>query len=165
MLLQRTELVVRRFIMTRRAGAEARLYSDRTAQDHPWSEATHEGRRQDLRIWGIEGQRVVYNTSPGPHVGAPLCVRAPLRHIKWRARTIDRQADEVTSLRSSHILPLGLREHTLSSGNTTHSGRRVLRSGGPNHSKSLCASRIHSPLDRALLDCPQAHPTLRIRRV
>src|SRR6185312_1135924 len=29
--------------------------------------------------------------------------------------------------------------HT-SSGNTSHSGRRVLHSGSPNHSKSLCAS-------------------------
>ena len=59
------------------------------------------------------------------------------------------------SKHSEHILPLGLREHTLGTGNTTQSGRRVLRSGGPNHSKSLCASRIHSPLDRALLDCPK----------
>ena len=49
--------------------------------------------------------------------------------------------------------------------NTTHSGRRVLRSGGPNHSKPLSVPRFHTPLDRAFLDCPQAHPTLRIRRV
>ena len=27
-------------------------------------------------------------------------------------------------------------------GNTTHSGRRVLRSGGPNHSKSCCVHRV-----------------------
>ena len=64
-----------------------------------------------------------------------------------------------------HILPLGLREYTRGLGNTTHGGCRVLHSGGLNHSKSLCTSRIHSPLDRALLDCPQAHPTLRIMRV
>ena len=73
----------------------------------------------------------------------------------------------------SHSLPYTLSssarttlEQTLvSTVNTTHSGCRILRSGGPNHSKSLCAFRVHTPLDRAFLGCPQAHPALRIRRV
>src|SRR6185437_14298306 len=95
----------------------------------------HESRRQDLRILGIEGQSVVYNTSPGPHVGAPLSVRAPLGHIKGRARPLEHrftQAHEITHTGSPK------HSQTLSrQGNTTHSGRRVLRFGGPNHSKSL----------------------------
>jgi hypothetical protein len=38
------------------------------------------------------------------------------------------------------------------------SGRRVLRSGGPNHSKSLCPSCVHLSIDRALLSLIQTHP-------
>jgi hypothetical protein len=40
------------------------------------------------------------------------------------------------------------------------SGRRVLRSGGPNHSKSRCLFRIHPSFDQAFLDLPQTHPKL-----
>ena len=59
-----------------------------------------------------------YTTSLGPPVGTPLSVRAPLGHIKGRARTLE---DKFHSLESTS--------------NITHSGRRVLRSGSPNHSK------------------------------
>jgi hypothetical protein len=38
------------------------------------------------------------------------------------------------------------------------SGRRVLRSGGPNHSKSSCPSCVHLSTDRALLSLLQTHP-------
>jgi hypothetical protein len=38
------------------------------------------------------------------------------------------------------------------------SGRRVLRSGGPNHSKSSCPSCVHLSTDRALLSPLQTHP-------
>jgi hypothetical protein len=38
------------------------------------------------------------------------------------------------------------------------SGRRVLRSGGPNHSKSSCPSCVHRSTDRALLSLLQTHP-------
>ena len=48
-----------------------------------------------------------------------------------KTKTTESQLSE----HSEHILPLGLREHTRGTGNTTHSGCRVLRSGGPNHSK------------------------------
>jgi hypothetical protein len=41
-----------------------------------------------------------------------------------------------------------------------HSGHRVLRSGGPNHSKFLGASQDYLPFDRAFLDFPQTHPKL-----
>jgi hypothetical protein len=47
-----------------------------------------------------------------------------------------------------------------SSGNTSHSGRRVLRSGGLNHSKLLCAFRVHTSLDLAFLGFPQTYPKL-----
>jgi hypothetical protein len=40
------------------------------------------------------------------------------------------------------------------------SGRRVLRSGGPNHSKSSCPSCVHLSTDRALLSLLQTHPKL-----
>jgi hypothetical protein len=36
----------------------------------------------------------------------------------------------------------------------------MLCSGGLNHSKPLCAFRVHSPLDLAFLDFPQTHPRL-----
>src|SRR6185312_6103982 len=82
----------------------------------------------------MEGQNVVYNTSPGPYVGPPLSVRAPLGHIKGRARPLEHRLSRRTQ---------ALATLTLSwEGNTTHSGRRVLRSGGPNHSKSCCARRV-----------------------
>src|SRR6185437_12214815 len=61
----------------------------------------HESRRQDLRILGIEGQSVVYNTSPGPHVGAPLSVRAPLGHIKGRARPLEHRSRRTQALANS----------------------------------------------------------------
>ena len=51
----------------------------------------------------------------------------PLRY-KREALTVDGNSDRTDT--SSRELSLS-RE-----GNTTHSGRRVLRSGGPNHSKS-----------------------------
>jgi hypothetical protein len=47
---------------------------------------------------------------------------------------------------------LRFHQHT---SNTTHSGRRVLRSSSLNHSKPSCAFRVHTPLDLALLDFPK----------
>ena len=85
----------------------------------------------------------ISNISLGPPVGAPLSVHALLGHIKGRARPLEHgfiQTQGSTSFhtcRDRHSSSPSL--HT-SSGNTSHSGRRVLRSGGPNHSKSLCAS-------------------------
>ena len=67
------------------------------------------------------------------NVGPNSCVRAPLRY--------KREALAVHMIISSQTQALA----TLSlswEGNTTHSGRRVLRSGGPNHSKSCCVHRV-----------------------
>jgi hypothetical protein len=44
--------------------------------------------------------------------------------------------------------------------NTSHGRRRVLRSGGLNHPKPLCAFYVHTPIDQAFLDFPQTHPKL-----
>ena len=73
----------------------------------------------------------------GPHVGAPLSVRAPLGHIKGRARPLEHSSSDCleTQLRiHSDAHWTQLQAHPGSS-NTAYSGRRVLRSGGPNHSK------------------------------
>jgi hypothetical protein len=50
--------------------------------------------------------------------------------------------------------------HKLSQAIQLKSGRRVLRSGGPNHSKFSCLSRVHLPFDQALLGLPQTLPKL-----
>ena len=89
----------------------------------------------------------ISNISSGPHVGPPLCVRAPLRHIKGRACTIGDALETLSRLSQRHAktLTTQARFHSEqpcsqpleSASNTTHSGRRVLRSGGPNHSKPV----------------------------
>jgi hypothetical protein len=104
----------------------------------------------------------LFNMSPGPPVEALLSVRSPLEPIKGRARMSEykfyRQRNSHThkdshprKVRSSSSKPTSY---------TSHSGRRVLRSGGLNHSKPVCASRVHTPLDRAFLGYPQTHPKL-----
>jgi hypothetical protein len=90
----------------------------------------------------------LFNMSPGPLVGASLSVRAPLEPIKGRARTLEHR------FHAHEVFTDSQKFHKLTS-NTTHSGHRVLRSGGLNHSKPVCATRVHTPLDRAFLDCPQ----------
>jgi hypothetical protein len=87
----------------------------------------------------------LFNISPGPPVGTPLSVRAPLETIKGRARMLEPKFSQVFTHTEVHELP----------SNTTHSGRRVLRSGGLNHSKPLCASRVRTLLDLAFLDFPK----------
>src|SRR6185503_13204086 len=83
----------------------------------------------------------ISNISPGPPVGAPLSVRAPLGHIKGRARSLEHRFTQTRGSTSFHTCRVRYSSspslHT-SSGNTSHSGRGVLRSDGPNHSKSLC---------------------------
>jgi hypothetical protein len=98
--------------------------------------------------------RTLFNMSPGPPIGILLRVRAPLEPIKWRARTLEHKFHGHTQ-----VFTDSQKFHELTS-NTTHSGRRVLHSGGPNHSKPVCATHVHTPLDRAFLDCPQTHPKL-----
>jgi hypothetical protein len=91
----------------------------------------------------------LFNISPGPPVGAPLSVRAPLEHIKGRACTLEGSHSRRVSSSSPKLI-----------NNTSHSRRKVLRPGGLNHSKSGCATHVHAPLDRALINYPQTHPKL-----
>jgi hypothetical protein len=110
------------------------------------------------KISGFEAfkapMRTLFNMSLDPPVGTPLSVRAPLEPIKRRAHTLEHKFHEHTQ-----VFIDSQKFHELTS-NTTHSGRRVLRFGGLNHSKPMCATRVHEPLDRAFLDCPQTHPKL-----
>ena len=74
-------------------------------------------------------QYVILYYIVGPTCWGPnSCVRAPLRYKREALaehRIISRQTQALATL-------------TLSwEGNTTHSGRRVLRSGGPNHSNPV----------------------------
>jgi hypothetical protein len=75
----------------------------------------------------------LFNISPSPPVGTPFSVCAPLEPIKGRVRMLEHRFAEVSRTQKLSEVPETLR---LTS-NTTHSGRRVLRSGGLNHSKSL----------------------------
>src|SRR6185312_17473183 len=57
-----------------------------------------------------------------------------------------------------------LEQSLVSTGNTTHSGSRVLRSGGPNHSKpSVFIVFLH--LDRTNSSYPRVHSPSGLRRV
>ena len=73
-------------------------------------------------------QYVILYYNVGPTCRGPnSCVRAPLRY-KREALAVHKIISRQTQARATLSL--------LWEGNTTHSGRRVLRSGGPNHSKS-----------------------------
>jgi hypothetical protein len=85
---------------------------------------------------------MLFNISPGLPVGILLSVRAPLEPIKGRAHTLELKLSQV---------PRTYKFPKLTS-NTTYSGDRVLRSGGLNHSKPLCAFHILTPLDLAFHD-------------
>jgi hypothetical protein len=52
------------------------------------------------------------------------------------------------------------RVHKLSQAIQHISRCMVLRSGDPNHSKSLCLFRVQPPFDQAFLGLPQTHPKL-----
>ena len=79
-------------------------------------------------------QYVILYYNVGPTCRGPnSCVRAPLRY-KREALAVHRMISGQTEA----LLTFSLSWE----GNTTHSGRRVLRSGSPNHSKSRCVHRV-----------------------
>jgi hypothetical protein len=98
---------------------------------------------------------ILFNRQPGPPVRAPLSVRTPLEPIKGRAHSLEHKVPRLSqvlqALPGFSSSPQAI-QHT--------SGRRVSRSGGLNHSKSLCVPHVHWPLDLAFLDFPQTHPRL-----
>ena len=87
----------------------------------------------------------------GPTCRGPNgCVRAPLRY-KREALAVHR-----TSRLTQALATLSLSWE----GNTTHSGRRVLRSGVPNHSKSCCVRRVLVCLSQSqLAQSPSSSPS------
>jgi hypothetical protein len=73
--------------------------------------------------------------SLGPHVGAQHPCTCPPSAIKGEAHNVTTQAD----LGSSSLRPSSVSQvHTSSQAQYITQWSRVLRSGGPNHSKPLC---------------------------
>jgi hypothetical protein len=127
----------------------------------------HGGRRGRFpNLWHSRLQLyTLFNMLPGPPVGTPLSVHAPLEPIKGRARMISGTSSQFHEHRSFTSSQAHTHTHTTkftSSGNTSHSGRRILRSGSMNHSKPLYAFHVHTPLDLAFLGFPQTHPKLEL---
>src|SRR6185437_8239355 len=76
-----------------------------------------------------------YTTSLGPPVGDSTAMYAPpLRYKREALATHFRHAKTLTTQARFHS-EQPCSQPLESASNTTHSGRRVLRSGGPNHSK------------------------------
>src|SRR6185437_12998152 len=102
-----------------------------------------------------------YTTSLGPPVGDSTAMYAPplrykrealVAHFRKHSKTLTTQARFHAEQPCSQPLE--------STRNTTHSGRRVLRSGGQNHSKLLCSSRSSTEIGLIL-----ANPRVRTLRV
>ena len=90
-----------------------------------------------------------YTTLLDPPVGDPTAVYAPPLRYKREALAVHRTDHTDSSSRTSSLSW---------EGNTTHSGCRVLRSGGPNHSKSCCVSCVLEE-DRSKTSYPlSTHP-------
>ena len=80
-------------------------------------------------------QYVILYYIVGPTCRGPNShVRASLEILKGGARCALQEKNGHTTHKPSRTLSR--------QGNTTHSGRRVLCSGGPNHSKSCCVHRV-----------------------
>ena len=87
----------------------------------------------------IYEQYVILYYNVGPTCRGPnSCIRTPLRY-KREALAVHRTRARQTQALVTFSLSW--------EGNTTHSGRRVLRSGGPNHSKSLVFIVFLSEID------------------
>ena len=87
-----------------------------------------------------------YNVGPTCR-GPNSCVRAPLRY-KGEALAVHK----IISRQTQALATLSLSWE----GNTTHSGRRVLRSGGPNHSNTVVFIVFLSEIDLRLAN-PRVH--------
>ena len=117
------------------AGYDGRR-SDKTAPRHAERETPRAGKDIQRKISFacnaiMMNSTIFYTASLGPLVGVPAAMYAP--PLRYKREALAGHAHTQT----------GSRELSLSrEGNTTHSGRRVLRSGGPNHSKSCCVHRV-----------------------
>ena len=91
-----------------------------------------------------------YNT--GPNCQGPSSLYAPPLRYKREALAVQNRPTRTLTYTGSPR-----HSQTLSrQGNTTHSGRRVLRSGGPNHSKSLVFIVFLSEIELGLAN-PRVH--------
>ena len=121
------------------ATSYARFHPDKTAPGHDGRRAPGAGKGAQREIsFACDAimyeQYVILYYIVGPTCRGPnSCVRAPLRY-KREALAVHKE----TSRQTQALATLSLSWE----GNTTHSGRRVLRSGGPNHSKSRCVHRV-----------------------
>ena len=88
-----------------------------------------------------------YTTSLGPPVGDPTAMYAPPLRYKREALAVHRGLSRDTQALANSLS----RE-----GNTTHSGRRVLRSGGPNHSNPAVFIVFLSEIELGLAN-PRVH--------
>jgi hypothetical protein len=91
------------------------------------------------------------------HLSGPRTVYALLLVYKRESALVRTQAlgsDKLSQVTHTESFP------KLSQAIQIKSGRRVLRSGSPNHSKSSCLSRVHPSFDQALLGLPQTLPKL-----
>ena len=122
------------------ATSNVRLRPDKTAPGHDGRRAPGAGKGIQREITFacdamMYEQYVVLYYNVGPTCRGPnSCVRAPLRYKRGRSLCTG------TSGQTQALATFSLSWE----GNTTHSGRRVLRSGGPNHSKSC---RVHRVLE------------------
>ena len=125
--------------------------SDKTAPRHAERETPRAGKDIQRKISfacnAIMMNSTIFCTaSLGPLVGVPAAMYAPPLGYKREALAVHR-----TVFSDGHKL-----SRSRGGGNTIHSGRRVLRSGGPNHSKSCC---VHCVLegDRSRLANPRVY--------
>src|SRR6185503_19435925 len=91
-----------------------------------------------------------YTTLLGPPVGVSAVMYAPPLRYKREALAVQNKLPRTHTGSPKHSQTLSRQ------GNTTHSGRRVLRSGGPNHSKSLVFIVFLSEIELGLAN-PRVH--------
>ena len=124
--------------MASKDASYVRLRPDKTAPGHDGRRAPGAGKGIQREITFacdaiMYEQYVILYYNVGPTCRGPnSCVRAPLRYKRGRSLCTG------TSGQTQALATFSLSWE----GNITHSGRRVLRSGGPNHSKSGCVHRV-----------------------
>src|SRR6185312_12852272 len=101
-----------------------------------------------------------YTTSLGPPVGDLTSMYAPPLRYKREALAAHFGDSKTLTTQDRFHAEQSCSQPLESTSNTTHSGRRVLRSGGPNHSKLLCTSPSSTEIGLILAN-PRVH-TLRV---
>jgi hypothetical protein len=110
---------------------------------------------------------ILFNTTL---LGPPVWTQQPCTSLPWtmKGRTyasLKTQLKQHSHPDTSSPARTGLEQSLENTGNTSHSGRRVLRSGGPNHSKSLRVPLALTPNQAKPSGCPRVHIPSLHRRV